>query len=83
MESATLQLTIQDGTIVLPTKELQNRWQRVKALVDVSADTIVVQRVLPPSQRFTDMMDEFQAAAKRTKLSREAVNAAIADVRRN
>ena len=83
MENATVQLTIQDGRIVLPTKALRDQWQRVKALVNISGDTIVVKRVFPPSQKFSGMMDEFQAAARQTKLSRKTVNVVIADVRRN
>ena len=69
-------IRVQNGAIILP-KELKKTWQNASIFIEGSSDTISIKRLSKPELSFSEMMNEFQKAAKKSKITKENVEKAI------
>jgi len=72
---------VKNGRITLP-KKLQKTWEEAEVFIDISGDTILIKRLTQPALSLKEMMDEFQRAARKTKLSKKEVEKALREIRK-
>lgn len=73
-----------DGSlrVTLP-KEMQREWKEAKLSVRLSPDVVVIQKTpLVAEKTFSEMLDDFQKAVKKTGITRKDVDKAIRWARR-
>jgi len=81
MRTQTTITKIENGTIVLP-KSLRKLWKEAEVLINISEDMISIKRLSKPALTFKEMLDEFQQAARKTRLSRKEVKKAMLEIRK-
>jgi len=72
---------IENGKIVLP-KKLRKIWREAKVLIDASQDMISIKRLSKPALTFKQMLDEFQQATRKAKLSKKDMEKVLQEVRK-
>jgi len=81
MTTKTFTTKIENGTIVLP-KKLQELWKEAEVLIDASENMISIKRLSKPALTFKQMLNEFQEATRKAKLSKKEVEKVLLEVRK-